>query len=287
VAEPLSEILVEEAKEGDKKALEALIRRIQDLVYGLAIRMLGHPADAEDAAQEILVKIVTHLAGFRQECAFTTWVYRVASNHLLTTRKRRAERRELTFEQCEVEINKIASGRWLESASDAEQGLLMEEIRIRCMQSILLCLDRELRLTYILGEIFELTSDQGGYILNISPPAFRQRLSRARKRIQTFMGNNCALVKPHNACHCAKWGYNAIKTGFINPDRLLFAKHPARIRNNTPALIGLQEIDELHRVAALYRSHPDYTSPGVFLESIKELINSRKYTLLREQESII
>ena len=174
--EPTLEILVEQAKRGDKNALESLIKRIQDRVYGLAIRMLGHPADAEDATQEILTKVLTHLVSFRQESAFITWVYRVASNHLLTTRKRRAERKELTFEQCEREINRIASGRWLESSLEAEQSLLMEEIRIRCMQSILLCLDRGLRIAYILGEIFELTSDKGGYILNIAPTAFRKRL---------------------------------------------------------------------------------------------------------------
>ena len=83
------ESLVERAKEGDQNALEELVRHIQDPVYGLALRMLSHPADAEDATQEILVKVVTHLVSFRQESAFTTWVYRIASNHLITNNKRR------------------------------------------------------------------------------------------------------------------------------------------------------------------------------------------------------
>src|SRR5579864_1619979 len=91
------EQLVEEVKGGNRTALEELIRRIQDRVYGLALRMLWHPADAEDAAQEILIRIITHLDSFRGESAFTTWVYRVASNYLLTARKRRAEQEELTF----------------------------------------------------------------------------------------------------------------------------------------------------------------------------------------------
>lgn len=277
------ETLVEQAKGGNRKALETLIERIQDRVYGLAIRMLGHPADAEDAAQEILVKIVTHLASFRQKSAFTTWVYRVASHHLLTTRKRRAERRELTFEQCEGEINRIASGHWLESPLEAEQGLLLEEIRIRCMQSILLCLDRGLRLAYILGEIFELTSDKGGYILNIAPTAFRKRLSRARRCIRNFMGKNCGLINPENPCHCPKWGHNAIKKGWIDPDRLLFARHPCHPRKDVVAINQLQEVDELRRVAGLFRHHPDYAAPGVFMESIKELLHSRKFKLLSGQ----
>ncbi len=87
------------AKEGDQAALEAVVRGIQDRVYGLALRMLWHPADAEDASQEILIKVLTHLSDFRHDSAFLTWVYRIACNHLLTRRKQRAEARMLTFEQ--------------------------------------------------------------------------------------------------------------------------------------------------------------------------------------------
>jgi DNA-directed RNA polymerase specialized sigma24 family protein len=59
-------------QEGHKYALEGLVRRIQDQTYGLALRTLFLPADAEDATQEILIKIITHLAGFRGESRFTT-----------------------------------------------------------------------------------------------------------------------------------------------------------------------------------------------------------------------
>ena len=69
------EWLVEAAIEGDKKALEDVILKIQDKIYGLALRMLYNPSDAEDAAQEILLKIITHLSTFRGESAFTTWIY--------------------------------------------------------------------------------------------------------------------------------------------------------------------------------------------------------------------
>src|SRR6476469_10004830 len=96
---PTLETLVEQDKEGSKTALEAIILGIQDQVYNLALRMLWHPADAEDATQEILIKVLTQLSQFRQESAFTTWVYRIATNYLLTTRKRRAEVQQVTFEQ--------------------------------------------------------------------------------------------------------------------------------------------------------------------------------------------
>ena len=55
---------------------------------------------------------------------------------------------------------------------------------ISCLQGLLLCLDSEHRLVYVLGEIFEVSSGQGAEILDITPAAFRKRLSRARARIQ-------------------------------------------------------------------------------------------------------
>ena len=89
--------LVEQAREGNEEALEAVVRGIQDRIYNLSLRMLWHPSDAEDATQEILLKVITHLSQFRQESAFTTWVYQIATNHLLTTRRHRAESTPLTF----------------------------------------------------------------------------------------------------------------------------------------------------------------------------------------------
>src|SRR5437867_8398419 len=92
------EELVRRAREGDGESLERLVSGIQDRIYGLALRMLWHPEDAKDATQEILLRIVTHLATFRGKSRFLTWAYRVGANHLLTWRKGRIEGQGFTFE---------------------------------------------------------------------------------------------------------------------------------------------------------------------------------------------
>jgi RNA polymerase sigma factor (sigma-70 family) len=79
--------LVRQAVEGDAGAIETLVRRVQDDVHGLAVRMLWCPDDAADATQEILMKVVTRLASFRGESAFRTWVYRIAVNHSAWTER--------------------------------------------------------------------------------------------------------------------------------------------------------------------------------------------------------
>jgi len=89
--------LVDAAVAGDRQALEELLRLVAGDVRRLAQRMLWHPQDAEDATQEILVKVATRLSSFRGSARVTTWVHRIAVNHLLTTRRRRAEDPSLTF----------------------------------------------------------------------------------------------------------------------------------------------------------------------------------------------
>ena len=65
--------LVRAASGDQRDALEELLRRLQQPIYSLAVRMLGHPEDARDATQEILIRIMTHLASFRGESRFMTW----------------------------------------------------------------------------------------------------------------------------------------------------------------------------------------------------------------------
>ncbi len=274
------EMLVSMAKEGDKKALEDLVLQIQDKIYGLALRMLYHPSDAEDASQEILFKIVTHLGTFRGESSFSTWTYRVAANHLLTMRKRRAELRAVSFEEYGKSCDLKSAEDWRELESEPLQNLFVEEIRISCLQGLLLCLDREHRLAYLLADIFDVDGEQGAAILEITPAAFRKRLSRARERIQGFLTKHCALINPDNPCHCEHQVASQLHTGRFDEEHMVFAKHPCRIKDKENALNRIREMDELRQIAVLYKRYPDFRTPAVFIENLRGLVHSKKYELL-------
>ena len=95
--------MVSLALEGDRGALEYLIRSIQDRIYRLSLKMLYHISDSEDATQDILIKIVTRLDSFRQESTFDTWAMKIASNHLQNKSKPvltdSSEQRQFQFPQ--------------------------------------------------------------------------------------------------------------------------------------------------------------------------------------------
>jgi RNA polymerase sigma factor (sigma-70 family) len=276
---PSLEELVTRAREGDSRALEAVVRAIKDEVFGLAVRMLWYPEDAEDATQEILMKVVARLSTFRGDSAFRTWVYRIATNHLLDARRSRVEREELTFAAFGAQLAEGLSDPPAPATSAPDQSLLEEEVKIGCTTGMLLCLDRDHRIAYVLGDVFEMRSEDAAYALDIEPATFRKRLSRARERLRAFMREHCGLVSETAACRCTRRIDTAVRRGRVDPARLLFATHPIRQRG-LPVLEEIDEMDTLHAIAGVFQSHPDYAAPERVVESVRRLLESGRFSIL-------
>jgi RNA polymerase sigma-70 factor (ECF subfamily) len=96
--EPDDEALVRRAKRGRKDAFSELVRRHQHTVYSLCLRYMKDPAIAEDMAQEAFLKGFRLLKGFRGDCRFSTWMYRVTSSVCLTELARRGKRGEIPLD---------------------------------------------------------------------------------------------------------------------------------------------------------------------------------------------
>jgi RNA polymerase sigma factor (sigma-70 family) len=274
--------LVDQALEGNRDALEALVRAVQDDIYGLALRMLWHPEDAADATQEILIKVITHLGSFRHESSFRTWCFRIACNHVLTARASRAERRMVSFEALAEGLGADALEPALRSRDNPEDPLLEREVKLGCTLGMLLCLDRPHRLAYIVGEILGLSSDEGTQVTGVEPATYRKRLSRARDRMRGFLEQHCGLVSEAAPCSCARQVGPALTAGRLEPARLLFASHPERLVDARSLLPKVRELEALHATVQLYRSHPDYAAPEAISRSIRELLAARRPSILSE-----
>ena len=266
---------VERAKAGDRGALESVVRAVRPGVYGLALRFLWHPQDAEDATQEILIRVVTGLGGFRGDSGFRTWVFRIACNTLLTLRKKRMELQAVSFEEFGEDLSRGLSDSPLRVEYDLDQALLLEEVKIGCTLALLLCLDRNHRLAYILGEILELDHKEASEVLKIAPAAFRKRLSRARASITTFMTARCGLVNPANACRCRKRVDTALDLGRVDPANLLFASSRDHARRFPQVLERIRQLEETQRAAALYRSHPDPAPSESFTGWLRQVLDEK------------
>lgn len=272
--------LASRACDGDASALDALITAIQDDVYRLAVRMLWHPADAEDAAQEILLKVATRLATFRGESSFKTWMMRVATNHLLDVRQSRMERHEISFADFAKDLRSPPPDVAAPSSTQADQAVLELEVKVGCTQGMLLCLDRDHRIAYVLGDIFELKSAEAADILGIAAPAFRKRLSRARAALREFMTAHCGLVSSNASCRCVARIRPAIALGRVDPRNLLFASAEPSTSRSLPVQQQVAEVEDLHRIAGIFRSHPRFNAPDRVRQRLRDILSSQRFSVL-------
>ena len=271
-------LLVEQAVKGDKKSLEDLIKRHQAWIYNISLKMVWDPADAEDVTQETLIKIITKLSTFRGDSSFRTWAYRIAANHVINMKKKRMELNYTSFSKYGNDIINSPDTDLPDPGSvNAEIDMLIEETKIGCMNAMLLCLDREQRLIFILGSMFGANDETGSEIMEMSRENFRQRLSRARKQLSNFMSNKCGLMDKNNPCHCNKKTKLMMDAGHVNPDNLLFSKkYLYTIEKVAPE--KYEQIEDLFEKKAvkLFREHPFQQSPD-FVRSLRMIMESKDF----------
>ncbi len=213
--------LVNEAKTGNKKSLEALVLKHQPYIYNIAWKMVRNPTDAEDLTQEVNIKIITKLSQFEGKSSFRTWLYRIVANHFLMTKRKTSGTVLNSFDAMEQALDNTPDVP-LTELEQKENKQVIREMNYMCMSGMLLCLTKEQRLTFILGEMFNADHTIGSEILGISKDNFRKRLSRARADIFNFMNDKCGLVNKSNPCRCHKKVTYAIKGKAIDSKNLLF-----------------------------------------------------------------
>lgn len=219
--ESIDQKLVDLAITGSGIALEELLQRYQSFIYNIAFRMVLSPYDAEDITQEILIKIFTKIGSFQGNSSFRTWVNKITVNHVLNMKKKWLEERYNRKEMYEEELDNISVGE-LYGYSDPERQVLFEEARLGCLAGMLLCLTREQRIIYILGEIFEIPGDISAEVLDIMPATYRKKLSRAKNDLYQFMNEKCGLVNRDNPCRCANKTRGFIAEGWVDPQNMKF-----------------------------------------------------------------
>jgi RNA polymerase sigma factor (sigma-70 family) len=245
--------LARRARDGDRAALERLLVAVQDDVHRLALRMTGCPDDALDATQEILVRVMTRLSTYRGEAAFRTWVHRVAVNHLLDRKRSAVERLELSFGAFADDL--LDGLTPVASNARPELDVLAREVKHVCTLALLTCVDRRLRVVYVLGEVFGVSSSEGAWICDTTETAYRKRLSRARALVRSFVADHCGLVAPATArCHCRKRVPAALARGRVDAAT---AEQPTAMAVDA----AVAEMESLYDAAGLIRSLPTRPPP--------------------------
>lgn len=273
--------LVDRAIDGDKQALEELLVSVRDMVYNLSLRMLGSPHDAEDASQEIYIRIITGLSTFKKESAFSTWVYRIASNHLLNYKKSMfAKMPPLSFEYYGKDIEVGSWGNQPNMMGGVDESVLADELKMSCTNVMLQCFDPESRLIYVLGIMFRVDSKVCGEIFGITPEAYRQRLARIRQKMTGFLVEYCGLAASEK-CDCKKRIGYAIQNHRLNPAYLEYSQLAQD--ENTIATEYTEAMEKLDTQSMIFAQLPKYRSPQIISDFILKLLQSDNIKTIQVQ----
>ncbi len=273
------QLLVDQATAGDKKALETLVADMQDMVFNLSLRMLGTFADAEDAVQDILLKMITHLSSFKGDSSFTTWVFRIAVNHLKNYKKHMFAHCPLSFEYYGDDIEKGKIQDVPDLTQNVDKNLLAEELKMSCTNVMLQCLDVESRCIFILGTMFQLDSRMAGDILGMTPEAYRQRLSRVRRKMADFLGQYCGEYGD-GRCRCKDRVNYAIQNHRINPlqtDYMTASEIPMETMMDVKH--AMEDIDDLSQDFSFCKP---YRSPERTRHLIQEFLDSTQLSIIQK-----
>jgi len=170
---------------GDTTAFEQLIERHQTLVAGTVARMLGSNSDVEDIAQQVFIRVWKSAGRYVARAKFTTWLLKITRN-LVFNEMRRAKRHPHLPVQMEPEADEIPLKDEATATPDAT--LLQAELE-QAIEKAITLLPETQRMALILRRYEELSYEEIADVLNLSVPAVKSLLFRARTELRELLKN--------------------------------------------------------------------------------------------------
>jgi RNA polymerase sigma-70 factor (ECF subfamily) len=175
--------LVAQARQSDAMAFSELVRRYENKIFRLALHITQNREDAEDVLQEAFLKAYEHLDQFQGNSKFYTWIVRIAVNQALMKLRRRKTDKSVSMDEQfdtgeDTLVREIAA--WDE---DPEQQFSREELG-RILESAVQSLEPPYRSVFVLRDIDDLSTEETAQALDLSIPAVKSRLLRARLQLR-------------------------------------------------------------------------------------------------------
>jgi RNA polymerase sigma factor (sigma-70 family) len=176
---------------------DGLVREYAPLVASIGYRMIEDRDLAREAVQEAWVEILGSLTSFEGASKLSTWIYSVAARTIS-----RFARRERLYAVRAVRLVIEDEQEPRGAGDDAERRRWAEETCDRCVTGSLHCLTGAERLVYLLYDVAGMKSAEIGEIVSMSAEAVRKVMSRSRRRLRSFLSDDCGLYNPDGGCRC-------------------------------------------------------------------------------------
>jgi RNA polymerase sigma-70 factor, ECF subfamily len=176
----LDEQLIEQARSGNVRAFETLVKRYEQMVYGFSFKMCRNKEKADETLQDTFINVYKNLEQFNGKSKFSTWLYSIVTNNCLMNRRKRKMDREMTSldeppaDEGATRHESIPS--WDDTPAEK---MMTTELRSH-LDSAIHRLPEDYRVVFVLRDIENLTAEETARILKLSIPAVKSRLRRAR-----------------------------------------------------------------------------------------------------------
>ena len=188
--------LVHASKDGNVAAFEQLVKRYDRKLLRIAQSITHNREDSQDAVKEAFLKAYEHLSVFREDSKFSTWLFRITVNQSLMKLRKQRTTREVSLDE-DFQAGNVLPKEVADWAPNPEQLYWASELRdilITCLEE----LNPILRTVFALRDIEGLTIDQTVEVLNVSEPAVKARLWRARLQLRESLTKYFSK-RPHPA----------------------------------------------------------------------------------------
>lgn len=194
--------LIQSAREGDAEAIRLLYERHSSQVYAVARRLTGDDALAEDCAQEAWIRALRGLPSYRGDAAFSTWLHRIAINGALMRLRSRRRKPETSIEEMLpsfLEDGHRAVGPGDGDFPDPETAARQAETR-RIVRESIERLPDTYRVTVLLRDVEELSTEETANLLGITTTAVKLRLHRGRQALRELLAGRRAELLGRADC---------------------------------------------------------------------------------------
>jgi len=168
--------LIEEAKKGNKKALAEIVKRYEQTIYNFAFKICRDPEKAENIMQETFYSMVKSINQFDRKSKLSTWLYRIVANHCLMQARKEKRRNYISLENDEDLYSERHIADW---ASLPYKSTENKELR-QVLDNAIRKLAPDYRIIFLLRDVEGLSTEETAEAANISVPAVKSRLHRAR-----------------------------------------------------------------------------------------------------------
>ncbi len=259
--------LIEQARAGDRRALEVLLERYEPNIYRFGVRMCGDAQDARDVLQDTMLAAARTIREFRGASSLTTWLYSIARSYCI---KKRRPGRSLPAEPASPERLLAHAERAAgERAPETPEEALVAQRARAALSSAIMALDPTYREVLLLRDAEGLSAAEVAKILDIGVPAVKSRLHRARRMVRDVVAPALGIGDEEPSARCP----DILATYSAYLDKEIDADTCRAMQEHVASCERCRNVcDSLKETLALCRTLPTVEVPADVQKAVREAL---------------